>query len=88
MNTQCTQHSFCNCIFVSDKTYSCFWLNSGKLFIYYRMAVFMYWYVNLEVFMPYWNIEQTNQNYGKGCEMDYVLGLDEVKLQPRQPTMG
>ena len=50
-----------------------FWLDSGKLFMYYRMAVFMHWYINLEVFMPYWNIEQTTQNHGKGWEMGYFL---------------
>ena len=88
MNTQCIQHSFCNCMFVAGRggtlaqirtlvfmpdkewesgynhgllhcatqvveiwLYSCMycWLDSFKIFI---RLVFMYCFINLEIFMP------------------------------------
>ena len=75
-------------VFVIEKVLE-FWLYSyiigwtqANIYDYKLGAVFMYCYISLEVFMPYWNIELTG-NHGKIQEVGQGLGLDQAKLQLR-----
>ena len=57
-------------------TFMYFWLDSGL------WAIFIYCYINLQVFIPYWNLEQTRDKTQNMTERD----LDQAKL--RWPITG
>ena len=64
-----------------------------QTYMYYRNNLnsgrYSYCYISLEVFMPYWNLEQTRDiilNHCKRLEVGQGLGLDQAELHLRCPS--
>ena len=70
---------FCNSMFAPEKVWNSGYIHVAivgwtqvKYSCTIGWAVFMYCYISLEVFMMYWNIQQTTQNLGKSWEVAVV----------------